>query len=466
MLNLKEIFDKLEDYVVIKFDQDLPKYKINDDVDILTSNIHKNKNIIVEWYNDDIFFHKLININLHHIQLDMYLKNQPSRLHFRFDLFEKLHYDKFSLNDEIYSHILKNKIHNSVCYVPCLADDLSFRYCEYIEYIDIRKDKIKHLNYTNKFDTIFYKITKGEKECKLNYQNTSCMYNSIIVWGHGMKDIIDILNFINTTIDCNILNVKKGVITDFEYFIKNIYKLEMVNINHIISKTNYLKTVKNEYIHILLKNNGANIKQYGEGQFKVFADENIVNLKWKLREKYNPRFTNSNLQPSKNLPPGISHNHIIHATDSNEECNVVCNFILNNNPRNYENKIVNGITLPWHLNTPNTISKIRINIDKLHIGLAIDSKSYNITDSPHYKYVCDDKESYKNYYSKYLGTKLQDNHTPEQFDKLISNFNPNTYKHEVNRLIIINRQCRVLDGVHRLSILKKNNITEINVIVL
>ena len=47
MLNLQDIFNKLEDYVVIKFDKNLPKYNINDDVDILTNNIHKNKNIII-----------------------------------------------------------------------------------------------------------------------------------------------------------------------------------------------------------------------------------------------------------------------------------------------------------------------------------------------------------------------------------------------------------------------------------
>jgi len=466
MLNLQNIFNKLEDYVIIKFDKNLPKYNINDDVDILTSNIHKNKNIIINWYDKNVFFHKIININNYHIQLDLYKKETTYKLHFRFDLFEKLHYTKFSLNDDIYRLILNNKIHNGIAYVPHLLDDLSLRYCEYIEYINIRPDKIKHLNYVNNYKESFYKITEGENNCKLNYKNITTMYNSIIVWGHGLEYILDILNTINNSINCTILNIKRGNINNYENFIKNIYKLEMVNSGHIFSKTQYLKSVKNEYLHILIKNYGSNIKQYGEGSFKVFADENIVNLKWKLREKYNPKFKDSNLQPSKNLSPGISHNHIIHVTDSNEECLNVSNFVLNRTPDKFEDKIIHSLFFPWHITTPKNIRIGKINIDELTIRLANDHNNYKIIESPHYKYVCNDKIPYIDYYTKYMGFYLQDNHTPLQFDKLIENFNPITYNSEENRLIIINNKFQVYDGVHRLSILKKNKINNINVLMM
>jgi len=466
MLNLQDIFNKLEDYVIIKFDKNLPKYNINDDVDILTNNIQKNKNIIINWYDKNIFLHKIVNINNSHIQLDLYKKEQAGKLHFRFDLFEKLHYTKFSLNDNIYPLILHNKIHNGISYIPCLFDDLSLRYCEYIEYIDIRPDKIKHLNYVNNYKEQFYRINKGEKNCKLNYKNTTTMYNSIIVWGHGIKYILDILNTISNNINCTILNIKRESINNYEKFIKNIYKLEMVNSNHIFCKTQYLKSVKNEYFHILIKNHGSNIKQYGKGTFKVFADENIVNLKWQIREKYNPKLKDTKLQPSKNLPPGISHNHIIHITDSNEECVEVCKFVLNKNPEEFENNKINNIYFPWHLGIPKRMAKKKVNIDQLYIKLANDPNNYKIIDSPQYKYICNNKNPYINYYTKYIGNALQDHHTPLQFDKLIENFNPNTYNLEELRLIIINNNFQVYDGVHRLSILKKNNIDYINVLMI
>lgn len=464
MLNLQDFFLRLEDYVIIKFDKNLPNYNINDDVDILTKSIHKNKNIIIDFYDKKLFYHKIISINNHHIQLDLYTNVQPKKLHFRFDLFEKLHYNEFCLHDDIYLLILHNKIYNGLCYVPCLLDDLSLRYCEYIEYIEKIPYKIKHLNYVNNYRDEFYKITKGEKDCKLNYKFTSTMYNSIIVWGHGIEYVLDILNYINNSINCTILNVRSGSYSNHMDFIKNIYKLEMVNSKHILSKTKFLKSVSNKYFHILIKNYGSNIKQYGQGSFKVFADENIVNLKWKLREKYNPKLKNSSVQLSKDLSPGISHDHIIHITDSNEECIEVCKFILNKHPREFENKKIDNIIFPWHIGLPKKMEKINIDIDKLYIRLAKDANNYKIIDSPHYKYLCNDKDVYINYYSKYMGTCLQDNHTPNQFDKLLETFNPNTYNFEESRLIIVNKNFQVQDGVHRLAILKKYNIHNINVI--
>jgi len=44
-IDVKYIFDNLFDYVVIRYRDTLPKYNINEDIDILTSNIQKNINI-------------------------------------------------------------------------------------------------------------------------------------------------------------------------------------------------------------------------------------------------------------------------------------------------------------------------------------------------------------------------------------------------------------------------------------
>jgi hypothetical protein len=245
-------------------------------------------------------------------------------------------------------------------------------------------------------------------------------YISIVCIKLDSLNIIEILNNINNNDNLLVLNIKKF----------------------------------NNIIHILIKNNSS------------INDENIVNLKWKLREKYNPKLKDTNLQTSKNLPPGISHNHIIHITDSNEECIEVCKFVLNKIPQEFENKIVNNIYIPWHLGIPKIMKKININIDKLYIRLTNDPNNYKIINSPHYKYVCNDRNAYINYYSKYMGIYLQDNHTPQEFDKLIANFNPNTYNLEGSRLILINNNLQVCDGLHRLSILKKNNIDNINVIMI
>jgi hypothetical protein len=211
--------------------------------------MYKNINIVISLYDTSIFNHKIIKVNSSQMQLDL-IKIGERRLTIKFDFYEKINYKKFSLDNTIYRLILRNKIHNGIAYVPMLVDDLSLRYCEYVEYIDVRKDKIKHLNYVNSLGVSFYKIKEGETNSKLQYQKTNTTYNSIIIWGHGLKYTQDIIHSLISNIDCDILNIKKDNINDINNFIQKCYKLEMVNSKHIKAKTRYLKSVEKKFIHI------------------------------------------------------------------------------------------------------------------------------------------------------------------------------------------------------------------------
>merc|ERR1712224_823220 len=181
------------------------------------------------------------------------------------------------LHDSVYPLILKNKIHNGLTYIPCLADDLSIRYCEYIEY----PFKKKHLEYTNKFlKTKFHRVKVGEIDSKLNYGAT---YTSIIVWGHGICYTQQILHSLMEDIDCDILNIKKNKINDLEKFIKICYKSDLEKtqqVPHIRAKTAYLKNVPLVYVHILVKNYGPSFIKYGKGDDLTIADKNLTDWKW------------------------------------------------------------------------------------------------------------------------------------------------------------------------------------------
>jgi len=177
---------------------------------------------------------------------------------------------------------------------------------------------------------------------------------------------------------------------------------------------------------------------------------------------YNPKKENFHRKP---LNKGVTHEHIIHITDSDKECDYLCNILLNNLPCYFENKMVHNISIPWHIQTHKTCTIMNIDINTLNVKL-IHKNKCDIIETPHYKYINNDKIPYINYYSKYLGTCLQDNHSYLQFDNLISTFNPEQYNFEETRLIITNTNYRVLDGVHRLCILKKNNINTIKIAVL
>ena len=93
-------------------------------------------------------------------------------------------------------------------------------------------------------------------------------------------------------------------------------------------------------------------------------------------------------------------NHIIHITDSNKECIELCKYLLNKEPKEYVNKKINNIYIPWHLKINNQIKKINVNIDNLYIRLANNPNKYKIIDSPHFKYVCNNQKPYIDYYCK------------------------------------------------------------------
>ena len=462
-MNLNSVFPILHNYVVVKLDDKIPEYKVNDDIDILTNDIEKNINIVADWYDKSLFYHKITKLNENHVHLDLFKKNQRS-LHFRFDIFDKLMFTKFSIDQDICRIILKNKIENSKnIFVPCLKDDLSLRYCEYVEWIDRRADKIKHLHYVNNFDTPFYKIVPGEKVSKLNYADYFPIYTNVIVWGHGIPFVTEILKILSEDIDCDILNVTKHNYENVDEIIQRCYKLEMKNRNHIAAKTKYLQNVDKTIIFILLKNYGNQFKQYGTGSFAVTADKNMVEWKWKIREKYNPRQSGIHLKP---LSKDISHNHVIHVTDNEKESEYLTQEFLKKPPKYFENKTIQFekvcLCVPWHVRNPKVINVCFIDIHELTVNI-VGKTRCKLEDTPHYQYVLGNKELYKTYYTKYIGKYLQDDHTYQQYDKLINRFNAQQYNHESKNLILVNKSNTVLDGLHRLSILKYSGIQKIKV---
>ena len=96
MLSIDSLISSFDDYVVIKLNDIYPQYEINQDIDILTSQLEKNIRILLDNYDKTVFKHNIVEIkHLKHYQFDLYLLSNPRQLHFRFDLFCVLEYKKF-----------------------------------------------------------------------------------------------------------------------------------------------------------------------------------------------------------------------------------------------------------------------------------------------------------------------------------------------------------------------------------
>mgnify|MGYP001234622463 FL=1 len=278
-------------------------------------------------------------------------------------------------------------------------------------------------------------------------------YDLFIIWGNGLNFIPDIIYDIREDENYKILRLKYHRFDNTEKFIKNIYKCDSVPIRHLMSKTKYLLKSPQRIMSVLVKNYDPKELEMGSGDFKHIQCERINQTKLNIRSKFNPFFKNLNKRINP-LPKGVSHEHCIHATDYESQTEYLLKFLNLKNIAFYKRYDDLNIEIPWHLSLgKNNIIK-NVNLNELKCSV-IDRGIVQIEDTPHFQYVQGYKNSYIEYVNKNIGEKLQEDHYPESFEKLINNFDKNYNNKRLKKsYIIVNKENVILDGLHRASILK------------
>lgn len=142
-------------YVIVKLG-DFPDYYKGGDIDVFCYNKDEFAKQILNvgnWYLDQGFEIKVTDVDESHTCVDFYLDGE---LEFRFDLYQSLpRYKRIRLKQHYIYSVIENasvlyRRFNSVqypIYVPSTVDELLLRYVEYIEWYELRPDKVKHLDY-------------------------------------------------------------------------------------------------------------------------------------------------------------------------------------------------------------------------------------------------------------------------------------------------------------------------------
>ena len=171
-LELDKFFFKVRDqaYVIVK-NEDFPNYYKGGDIDVFCYDKNafaKQILSIANSYLDKGFEVKVSNKNESQTYIDFFLNGE---LEFRFDLYESLpQYKKIHLKPYYILSVIENativqREFDGSPYplrVPSTMDDFLLRYVEYIEWYELRPDKIKHLDY------IVEKIDEDKKTQFLN----------------------------------------------------------------------------------------------------------------------------------------------------------------------------------------------------------------------------------------------------------------------------------------------------------
>ena len=278
-------------------------------------------------------------------------------------------------------------------------------------------------------------------------------FDLFIIWGNGLNFIPEIISEIREDENYEIVRLKYHRFNNTDKFVKNIYKCDSVPIEHLISKTRYLLKSPKRIMSVLVKNRDPREFEVGTGEFRHIQCSKINQTKLNIRSKYNPLFK-YRFRTINPLPRGVSHEHCIHTTDYESQTEYLLKFLDMKSIGFYKRYDNLNIEIPWHLHLGkyNIIKKLNINELKCSI---IDEGLVFIKDTPHFKFVRGNKSPYIEYFNRNIGEKLQEDHYPEAFEKLITNFDENyNNKTKKKSYIIINKENLILDGLHRVSILK------------
>ena len=456
-LHLIDLLAALPTHVVLRFeDATFPEYTPGSDIDLLVSDIEASVRAITDLYDPTHFSHtRRTLIQDVHIHVDIQLKHK-STLHMRFDLYGSLPYSRFHLHPGIYDNILTHRIHNGKVWVPHIEDDLALRYAEYVEYKTVRPDKIKHLHYVNQADIGFVRVQPGEQNCTLRYRSCEPGCFGFIVWGHGLTHLEAIFDCLHTTMSCQVLHVKRFHPGDLSTFLRTLYAVDLGTETgtaattlhgHIKAKTDYLKHVPRDCVFILIHKRDVRLN----GEF----DEDIVNVKWKVRKTFNPR---SPSQPALGrLPQGISHHHVIHGIDRFKECDPICRHITGHPPMYFYQRLARQtVEVPHHISVPATCQIRTVAIAALRANI-LGKGLVSITHTPHFAFVSGDEDAYRQYYHQHCGKAFTDGHSCACFRRTLQLFNPKAYPYQPAKYIVVNAAAhntwQIADGVHRSAIL-------------
>lgn len=275
-------------------------------------------------------------------------------------------------------------------------------------------------------------------------------YDYFMIWGHGLKYKSEIINMIR---DHEFLEIKLIMfykVKNMRKFIKKVYSYDYAPFEHLKSKTNYLLNVNPNICFILVLNKNPCVEFVGEGAFRHIECMNIKKIKDEVRDKFNPKENGRRTE-----------DHVIHASDNQSQVNQLLKFLGFADGIHYFGKNPNPIlSLPYHISSFSFFKIKKISFSQLYCRILMgDIPNFNmefcsLEESPHYKYLKGDRESYQEYLEKYGGYLLTDDHSVENMNNFFqySSYlqSPYNTSYILVEEIYPNKYC-ILDGVHRAS---------------
>ncbi|WP_010433905.1 hypothetical protein [Vibrio cyclitrophicus] len=280
--------------------------------------------------------------------------------------------------------------------------------------------------------------------------NERARLDTIIIWGHGLQDLDNILELIRETEQFEIIRLIKHRPKNMKKFVNQVYSYDYAPLAHLKSKIKYLRKVEPCLMCIVIRNKVPNLDILGEGKFRHSESMRLKDLKARIREKYNPYSDGC-----------MTHDHVIHATDNEEQTYHILKAIGIESIADYGRS--NLFSAPFFLGNIDNYQVIELDIERLVCGQIVGEEfkystvNVPIRDSLQYQALLSEvgETNYRNYIEKFRGTALKADYNLDKYIELSKGFSYLSDGYETNFVTVRRNdddQYIVVDGLHRASL--------------
>lgn len=265
-----------------------------------------------------------------------------------------------------------------------------------------------------------------------------------------MAQFEEIVSLIRNEPDFDIVKIVKHRPKNIKKLVREVYSFDYAPFWHLKAKTKYLLKTEKEVCFLFIENRGLEWDFLGEGSFRHKESLTLKSFKDRVRDKFNPRENGKR-----------SENHVIHATDSEEQAHHLLKYLGYEEGLAIFTKDNSVFGLPYYLKGYSRFIIKEINTDELYCTVMV-GKSWDdyrterrlLRESPQYLGLTSDITIYRDYISRFIGGGLQENYNLDKYLKLSSNFEYLSAPFETSYVLaeIVEGKFLIVDGMHRATI--------------
>lgn len=303
----------------------------------------------------------------------------------------------------------------------------------------------------------------------MNIKAMDCLrkerYDYFLMWGNGIPYREEILDIIRSKEFIKILRIMDYRPKSIARFVRKVYSYDYAPFEHLKSKTKYLLNTEPVITLIFVRNKSPREIYCGQGAFRHIECERIKSVSEEIRNRFNPRENGRRTEE-----------HVVHASDNESQVDHMLKMLGFKDGMEFLRKVPNPIlSPPYYLPKFKEFTVRRVNTSQLYCDIlrgnreSFWAEAVEIKKTPHFTFLTGDMVPYKEYLSKFMGGPLTFDYSVEKFRILSRNFAYLEDPYATSYILVMEfRPSRyiVLDGVHRVSILKFRGVDSFSVAVI